>query len=188
MRAPVAGRATLIVTVLKGAPTGADAVMARLDRLGIPCAVVEVPHEAGALAGALAASDAPLRLVLTASATSDAADVGPSALLSAGGRLERVGMPVDPGNLLFLGTLGGATVIGLPGCARSPALNGADWVLERVACGVPVTSADIAGMGVGGLLGEIPTRPAATRAAPAVRASADGTGATKIPVPRGPVL
>jgi molybdenum cofactor cytidylyltransferase len=50
-------------------------------------------------------------------------------------------------------------VIGLPGCARSPALNGADWVLERVACGVAVTSADIAAMGVGGLLKEIPTRP-----------------------------
>jgi molybdenum cofactor cytidylyltransferase len=50
-------------------------------------------------------------------------------------------------------------VIGLPGCARSPALNGADWVLERVACGVPVSAGDIAAMGVGGLLKEIPTRP-----------------------------
>tara|TARA_R110002074_G_scaffold33786_3_gene93736 strand:- start:940 stop:1170 length:231 start_codon:yes stop_codon:yes gene_type:complete len=68
-------------------------------------------------------------------------------------------MPVDPGNLLFLGDLKDARVIGLPGCARSPALNGADWVLERVICGVPVTSGDIAGMGVGGLLNEIPTRP-----------------------------
>ena len=68
-------------------------------------------------------------------------------------------MPVDPGNLLFLGGMPGATVIGLPGCARSPALNGADWVLERVICGVSVTSDDLAGMGVGGLLGEIPTRP-----------------------------
>jgi len=68
-------------------------------------------------------------------------------------------MPVDPGNLLVLGRIGDRPVIGLPGCARSPALNGADWVLERVACGVPVTSADIAAMGVGGLLKEIPTRP-----------------------------
>ena len=67
-------------------------------------------------------------------------------------------MPVDPGNLLFLGRLGRRPVIGLPGCARSPALNGADWVLERVVCGVPVTAADIQGMGVGGLLKEIPER------------------------------
>ena len=53
----------------------------------------------------------------------------------------------------------GMVVIGLPGCARAPALNGADWILSRVACGVAVTDDDIAGMGVGGLLKEIPTRP-----------------------------
>ena len=67
-------------------------------------------------------------------------------------------MPVDPGNLLFLGSLKGTPVIGLPGCVRSPALNGADWVMERLICGVPVTARDIAEMGVGGLLKEIPTR------------------------------
>lgn len=159
LRKPEIARASLLVTVLEGAPTKAKAVVDRLDRLGIACEVAEVAHETAALAEALAASDAPLRLILTASATSDAADVGPAALARAGGRLERFGMPVDPGNLLFLGTLGQASVIGLPGCARSPALNGADWVLERVACGVPVTAEDLGRMGVGGLLGEIPTRP-----------------------------
>jgi molybdenum cofactor cytidylyltransferase len=66
---------------------------------------------------------------------------------------------VDPGNLLFFGALGPRPVIGLPGCARSPALNGADWVLARIACGLRVTAADIAAMGIGGLLKEIPTRP-----------------------------
>jgi len=65
---------------------------------------------------------------------------------------------VDPGNLLFLGRFNGRPVVGLPGCARSPALNGADWVLERVACGVPVTGTDIQRMGVGGLLKDIPER------------------------------
>ena len=68
-------------------------------------------------------------------------------------------MPVDPGNLLVLGEMGTRPVIGLPGCARSPALNGADWVLERVVCGIDVGAEDIAAMGVGGLLKEIPTRP-----------------------------
>nr|WP_238941612.1 molybdopterin-binding protein [Jannaschia sp. Os4] len=168
-RAPVVARAELLVTVLDGTPTGSDAVVERLARLGIACAVREVPHEEGALAAALAGADAPLRLLLTASATSDPDDVGPAALRRAGGTVERVGMPVDPGNLLFLGRLGGADVIGMPGCARSPKLNGADWVLERVACGVPVSAADIAGMGVGGLLGEIPTRPQPRARPPAKR-------------------
>lgn len=68
--------------------------------------------------------------------------------------------PVDPGNLLFHGQIGTRPVIGLPGCARSAALNGADWVLERLACGIDVTDEMVARMGVGGLLKEIPIRPA----------------------------
>ncbi len=165
LRPPAIDRADLIVTTLDGASSGASAVVARLDRLGIACTLREVRHETGALAEALAAASAPLRLILTASATSDAADVGPAAVARAGGRLLRFGMPVDPGNLLFLGTMPNgrgdahARVIGLPGCARSPSLNGADWVLEREACGVEVSAADIAAMGVGGLLKEVPTRP-----------------------------
>jgi molybdenum cofactor cytidylyltransferase len=97
-------------------------------------------------------------MILTASATSDPEDVGPAAVRAAGGIVERFGMPVDPGNLLFLGRVGTRPVIGLPGCARSPAPNGADWVLERVVCGVEVTDADIAAMGVGGLLKETAAR------------------------------
>src|SRR5690606_38650861 len=46
-----------------------------------------------------------------------------------------------------------------PGCARSPRLNGADWVLQRLACGLPVDAGDIAAMSVGGLLKEISSRP-----------------------------
>ena len=81
------------------------------------------------------------------------------ALRRAGGMVRRFGMPVDPGNLLFVGRIGERPVIGLPGCARSPALNGADWVLERTACGLEPDADDIAAMGVGGLLKEIPIRP-----------------------------
>jgi molybdenum cofactor cytidylyltransferase len=72
----------------------------------------------------------------------------------AGGHVERLGMPVDPGNLLCLGTLGAVPVIGLPGCARSPKHNGFDTVLERLVAGIAVNSHDIAMMGAGGLLAE----------------------------------
>ena len=50
-------------------------------------------------------------------------------------------------------------MLGAPGCARSPKENGFDWVLARLLCGLPVTRHDIMGMGVGGLLMEIVTRP-----------------------------
>jgi molybdenum cofactor cytidylyltransferase len=140
---------------------GAAAVEARLASLGIALRpAVAVPHETGATAAAVAAAPAgDMVLILGGSATSDPDDVGPAAVAAAGGRLIRFGMPVDPGNLLFLGEQAGRPVVGLPGCARSPALNGADWVLERLAAGLKVTGPDIAAMGVGGLLKEIPLRP-----------------------------
>lgn len=159
---PVLHSATLIETALAGedpAPKGREALALRLRRLGVTLDARRiVPHRATPLAEALRQAEGEIVFILTASATSDPGDVGPAALGLAGGRLIRFGMPVDPGNLLFLGDMQGRPVIGLPGCARSPALNGADWVLERVICGQPVTAEDIAAMGIGGLLKEIPTR------------------------------
>ncbi len=156
-------RVELVQTVVPGArddgAKGQAAIGARLERLGVDLAPVHVvPHETAPLAKALAGSSAEALFVLTGSATSDLADVAPEAVRRAGGRVHHFGMPVDPGNLLFLGELDGRPVIGLPGCARSPALNGADWVMERILCGVEVGPRDIAGMGVGGLLKEIPQR------------------------------
>ncbi|SEQ41493.1 molybdopterin-binding protein [Thalassovita taeanensis] len=159
---PVLRSASLIITEIPGGAgdKGREAIAARVTALGMELSeVLSCRHEEAALAQAVARARGDLVLILTGSATSDAQDVGPRALRQAGGVVERFGMPVDPGNLLFLGALGVRPVIGLPGCARAPALNGADWVLSRVACGVAVTGADIAAMGVGGLLKEIPTRP-----------------------------
>lgn len=160
---PAHKTAGLIVTDIPGGPPnekGIAAIKGRVEALGMDlCDVQIVPHATDPLAAAIAGAHGDVLMILTASATSDAEDVAPSAVRVAGGTVTRFGMPVDPGNLLFLGALGTRPVIGLPGCARSPALNGADWVLSRVACGVDTKNADIAAMGVGGLLKEIPTRP-----------------------------
>lgn len=164
---------------------GARVVADRLASLGVRLRRTRtVAHTVEAVQDAVGRSDAPLVLILGASATSDAADVCPAGLIAAGGRLTRFGMPVDPGNLLFLGDIEGRAVVGLPGCARSPALNGADWVLERLVCGVPVSDADIAAMGVGGLLKEIPIRPhprviAAPKEAPLVEIVLLAAGASR---------
>ncbi|MGE0735459.1 MAG: NTP transferase domain-containing protein [Alphaproteobacteria bacterium] len=113
---------------------------------------------AAALKDALAAK-VDLIFVLGASAIADRRDVIPAAVLAAGGAIEHFGMPVDPGNLMLLASIGRVHVLGLPGSARSPRLHGFDWVLQRLAAGVPVTGKDLMAMGVGGLLKEIPSRP-----------------------------
>ncbi|TXH98937.1 MAG: molybdopterin biosynthesis protein [Pseudorhodobacter sp.] len=163
---PVALRdAGLVLTRVPGQDPKLNAkaervIAARLSALGMGLAAChEVAHDEAAIAKALQSLPGAMALILTGSATSDLYDTAPQALRRAGGTVQRFGMPVDPGNLLFLGQLDSRPVIGLPGCARSPALNGADFVLERLACGLAVTDADIAAMGVGGLLKEIPLRP-----------------------------
>lgn len=143
------------------APTGAKLIAER-----------RVGHDEASLTRALrdlAPEKAELTIVFGASAVTDRRDVVPAAIEAAGGTVDRLGMPVDPGNLLLLGRIGNAAVLGAPGCARSPKENGFDWVLNRLIARAPVTGREIAGMGVGGLLMEIVSRPQPRAAAdPAV--------------------
>ncbi|HEY8948903.1 MAG TPA: molybdopterin-binding/glycosyltransferase family 2 protein [Rhizomicrobium sp.] len=139
------------------------AIEARLRSVGSSLAFERrVAHDATPLADAITEAQRagcdPI-LVFGASAITDRRDVIPAAVERVGGTIVHFGMPVDPGNLLMIGTLDGATVVGLPGCTRSPKLNGFDFVLWRLAAGLPVGREEIAMMGVGGLLMEIPTRP-----------------------------
>lgn len=120
-----------------------------------------VAHTEQAVAAAIAElrSTHDLLIVFGASAVADPEDVVPAAIRRAGGTVEHVGMPVDPGNLLVLGRLDDIPVIGAPGCARSPRENGFDWILDRLLAGERPSPAEITALGVGGLLKEIPTRP-----------------------------
>jgi molybdenum cofactor cytidylyltransferase len=149
--APKVIEKTLRVTADRLEPAGAKIIAER-----------RVPHEEAALAAAikeLLGLGAELVIVFGASAIADRRDVIPAALEEVGGEIEHFGMPVDPGNLLLIGNAGGIPVMGAPGCARSPVENGFDWVLTRLLAGLKVTRADLTGMGVGGLLMEIVTRP-----------------------------
>ncbi len=112
-----------------------------------------LPHQQAALAKALQALDPAafdILIIFGAAAISDRRDVIPAALEATGGRIVHLGMPVDPGNLLLLAEWAGKPALGAPGCARSPAENGFDWVLERLFADLPVTAQEIRAMGVGG--------------------------------------
>ena len=142
---------TLKITEARIAPAGATIVAEK-----------RVLHDQAALAKAIAevrAAGAELVIVFGASAIADRRDVIPMAIETAGGEIEHFGMPVDPGNLMLVGRIDGEPIVGAPGCARSPKENGFDWILMRLLAGLAVTRSDITGMGVGGLLMEIVTRP-----------------------------
>ncbi len=89
----------------------------------------------------------------------DPDDVAPRAVERAGGTVECYGAPVDPGNLLLLAYRGDLPIVGAPGCARSPKTNIVDLVLPRLLAGDRLTRADVAALGHGGLLEDVPERP-----------------------------
>jgi len=174
----------LVVTELPGLKDSVTektiaATEARVTRLtGTLLPPVRCPHDeasiARALEGLIAGSGDPrgdqgsadLLLVVGASAVVDRRDVGPAGIVRAGGEILHFGMPVDPGNLICLGRIGARPALVLPGCARSPVLNGIDFVLTRLFAGLAVTSAEVMRMGVGGLLKEFETRPLPREKAP----------------------
>jgi molybdenum cofactor cytidylyltransferase len=141
-----------------------DAMRERISALGGALAAVRVVlhavEDVTAAIGEMQSLSCDPILVFGASAIVDRGDIIPVSVVKAGGEVLHLGMPVDPGNLMMFGALGEVPVIGVPSCARSPKLNGFDWVLARVMADVPVSREDIMDMGAGGLLAEIPTRPA----------------------------
>ena len=135
----------------------------RLDALG--CLLEKetlIPHDHESLCSEIKSSldsGAQVLLISGASAITDRSDYIPRAILSVGGEIIQYGLAVDPGNLLLIGQIGSTTVIGMPGCARSPKLNGFDWVLQLLMANIPITKEELADMGAGGLLMEIASRP-----------------------------
>jgi molybdenum cofactor cytidylyltransferase len=140
---------------------------ARIEALGSRLdAVRYVPLDDESAEAALAESlrkavAAGVGLILLAGETAivDRHDIAPRALETAGGEVVAVGAPVDPGNLLMLGYVGAVPVVGAPGCARSAKPNVIDMVLPRLLAGDRLGRADLAALGHGGLLEDVPERP-----------------------------
>ena len=158
----------LILTELPGmkdsvAAKTIEVTTARVTALsGTVLPPIRCPHEEVAIVtalGQLQTQGADIYLIAGASAVVDREDVCPAAIVRAGGEILHFGMPVDPGNQICLGQIEDKPTLVLPGCARSPKLNGIDFVLTRLFAGLKVTAADVMRMGVGGLLKEMDNRP-----------------------------
>jgi molybdenum cofactor cytidylyltransferase len=101
-----------------------------------------------------------IKLILLAGETAimDVHDIVPRAVIRAGGTVESVGAPVDPGNLFMLAYINDVPIVGAPGCARSRKTNIVDWILPRLLAGDRLNRRDIIGLGHGGLLQDVHER------------------------------
>jgi molybdenum cofactor cytidylyltransferase len=183
-RGPWDGRgATGVVSVRVIAPTAVAVVLAgsrgvwaaleeglggaisrRLAGLNCPVSGSEcTPLDEAALADALrraAARDGTGMIVVGGeTAIMDVNDLIPRGIELAGGRIEHLGLAMDPGHLLLLGYVGDLPVVGAPGCVRGSAPDGFDAVVPRLLAGERLTHSDLERLGHGGLLSDPRARP-----------------------------
>ncbi len=82
----------------------------------------------------------------------DPDDNTPGGIKAAGADIVAYGAPVLPGAMFLLGYFDdGMPVMGLPGCVMYAGATVFDLVLPKIAADVPVTRADFAALGEGGL-------------------------------------
>jgi molybdenum cofactor cytidylyltransferase len=92
-------------------------------------------------------------LVLVATAASmDPEDVVFDALRAAGGVVERIGIPIEPGTACWVGRLGSRSVFGLASCELFGSPGAFDVLLPRLLLGEHPDDALLAQLARGGLL------------------------------------
>ena len=83
-------------------------------------------------------------------------DVIPNAISKSGAKIIRIGIPVEPGNLLLLSKFKSYNkniyIIGMPSSAKSPKEKGLDWVLWRILCNINFKNSNLNELSVGGLI------------------------------------
>jgi hypothetical protein len=109
-------------------------------------------------------------LVVAGASALDPLDAVFAGLARAGARMERHGAPAHPGSLLWLATLAGRPVLGMPTCGMFSEATTFDLVLPRILTGEPVGGRELAALGHGGLL----SRESAYRFPPYRKSAARG--------------
>lgn len=94
----------------------------------------------------------PDMILCTGGMSVDPDDNTPGGIKAAGANIIAYGAPVLPGAMFLLGYFDdGMPVMGLPGCVMYAGATVFDLMLPKIAADVPVTRADLAALGEGGL-------------------------------------
>jgi len=91
-------------------------------------------------------------ILLTGGMSVDPDDLTPGAIRATGAEIIMRGVPMQPGNMLTIARLSDTTLIGVPGASMHSPFTSFDVFLPRIFADVPITKADIASMGDGGLI------------------------------------
>ena len=89
-------------------------------------------------------------ILLTGGMSVDPDDVTPTAIRESGAEVVVRGVPMQPGNMLTIAYLGGATLMGVPGASMHSPVTSLDVFLPRIMAGVRVEKEQIAALGSGG--------------------------------------
>lgn len=91
-------------------------------------------------------------ILCTGGMSVDPDDRTPASIRQSGAHIVSYGAPVLPGAMFLVGYFeDGTPILGLPGCVMYAKATVFDVVFPRIAAGVPVTKAELAGLGHGGL-------------------------------------
>jgi hypothetical protein len=125
----------------------AAALEAKLRSFGCPVSeVMELPRDAAAIRASMEGRAESLLLISGANAL-DPLDPIFVALAAMGAKMQRVGVPVHPGTLVWLASWRGAEIVGLPTCGL-----GMQLILPRLLAEGGIGDEDLAGLGHGGIL------------------------------------
>lgn len=140
------------VVILKRDDSVLRALTAKLRWFG--CAardVVTLPGDAPSIREIIERHDATL-LIVSGSNALDPLDPVFVALEAMGAKMQRLGMPVHPGTLLWIAQWKSAAIIGLPSCGLGPQVTAFDLVLPKLLAEGEIRDEEIAALGLGGML------------------------------------
>lgn len=124
----------------------------KLRFFGAPSPVVERVQGDPAPALRRCIADGAQLVAMAGSKLMDPSDPAVQALAKAGAKLEKHGVPLHPGTLLWVASLDGVPIVGAPGCALFSRPTAFDLLLPMLLAGQKLTRAALARLGAGGLL------------------------------------